>query len=68
MVYARVNLTKVFAGEEPDILLKPDDQITVGSNAIAPFLAAIRAGFRATYGFGFLYDRNFWEANNGNGF
>jgi protein involved in polysaccharide export with SLBB domain len=64
MVYSRVNLAKVFAGEEPDILLKPDDQISVGTNALAPFLAAFRAGFRVTYGFGFLYDRNFWEQNN----
>jgi polysaccharide export outer membrane protein len=63
MVYSRVNLAKVFAGEEPDILLKPDDQISVGTNALAPFLAAFRSGFRATYGFGFLYDRNFWNEN-----
>ena len=27
--------------------------------SIAPFLSAIRGAFRITYGFGFLYDRNF---------
>ena len=31
----------------------------IGTNALAPFIAAIRNGFRFTYGFGFLYDRNF---------
>jgi hypothetical protein len=39
----------------------------VGTNAIAPFLAAFRAGFRITYGFGFIYDRNFYDQNNNNG-
>jgi len=42
--------------------LKPDDVIEVGTNAVAPFLAAIRGGFRMTYGFGFLYDRNYAPA------
>lgn len=60
-VLTRVDLDKIFAGEEPDILLKPDDQVMVGTNAIAPFLAAFRSGFRLTYGFGFLYDRNYWN-------
>jgi polysaccharide export outer membrane protein len=63
-VYARVNLAKVFSGEEPDILLKPDDQVMVGTNALAPFLAAFRNGFRITYGFGFLYDKNFNQDDN----
>jgi protein involved in polysaccharide export with SLBB domain len=58
-VFARVDLAKVFEGEEPDIYIKPGDKILVGTNAIAPFLAAIRGGFRMTYGFGFLYDRNY---------
>lgn len=55
----RVNLDKIFAGEQPDIYLKPDDQVMVGTNALAPFIAAARGAFRITYGFGFLYDRNF---------
>jgi hypothetical protein len=62
-VFARVDLEKIFAGEEPDIILKPDDQVMVGTNAIAPFLASFRQGFRITYGFGFLYDRNYFAPN-----
>ncbi|HSZ56552.1 MAG TPA: polysaccharide biosynthesis/export family protein [Tepidisphaeraceae bacterium] len=64
-VFVRVDLAKVFAGESPDIYIKPGDKILVGTNAIAPFLAAIRGGFRITYGFGFLYDRNYaYPVNN----
>lgn len=60
-VYARVDLDKIFAGEVPDVYLKPDDVVNVGTNAAAPFLAALRGAFRFTYGFGFLYDRNFYD-------
>jgi polysaccharide export outer membrane protein len=63
-VIARVDLAKIFAGESPDIYIKPGDEIRVGTNAIAPFLAAIRGGFRITYGFGFLYDRNYAYPQN----
>jgi polysaccharide export outer membrane protein len=63
-VLVRVDLAKIFAGKEPNLYLKPDDQVMVGTNAIAPFLAAFRSGFRLTYGFGFLYDRNYWENTN----
>ena len=31
-VYVRVNLEQIFAGEQPDVFLKPDDQIMVGTN------------------------------------
>ncbi|MEO6434401.1 MAG: polysaccharide biosynthesis/export family protein [Tepidisphaeraceae bacterium] len=58
-VFAVVNMDKVFAGETPDIYLKPNDMVRVGTNATAPFIAAFRNAFRVTYGFGFLYDRNF---------
>ena len=58
-VIARVDLEKVFAMEQPDIYLKPNDVVRVGTNAVAPFLAAFRNAFRVTYGFGFLYDRNY---------
>lgn len=58
-VYVRIDLAKIFAGEQPDIYLKPNDIVQVGTNAIAPFLAAVRGAFRFTYGFGFLYDQNF---------
>lgn len=59
-VFVRVNLVKVFEGKQPDIFLKPYDIVQVGTNALAPFFAALRNGFRITYGFGFLYDRNFY--------
>lgn len=64
-VFARIDLDKVWAGEQPDIFLKPNDIVQVGTNALAPFLSAIRNSFRLTYGFGFLYDRNFAYNNNG---
>jgi hypothetical protein len=64
-VYVRVDLSKVFSGESPDVYLKPGDKVMVGTNALAPFMAAIRGGFRMTYGFGFLYDRNYaYPVNN----
>ncbi len=66
-IIARVDLEKIMAGEEPDLYLKPDDVVEVGTNAVAPFLAAIRGGFRMTYGFGFLYDKNYGQNNNNNG-
>jgi polysaccharide export outer membrane protein len=60
-----VDLDSVFAGTQPNVYLRPNDEINVGTNAFAPFLAAIRGGFRMTYGFGFLYDRNYAaKANN----
>ena len=64
--YVRVDLDKIFSGQQPDLYLKPDDHVIVGTNALAPFLGAIRNGFRLTYGFGFLYDRNYYDQNNNN--
>ena len=66
-VIARVDLKKIFAGTEPDLFIKPSDQVMVGTNFFAPFIASFRNAFRITYGFGFLYDRNF-GSNNRNGF
>ncbi|MFN4243287.1 MAG: polysaccharide biosynthesis/export family protein [Tepidisphaerales bacterium] len=63
-VFARVNLDAIFAGKQPDIFLKPDDTVMVGTNFFAPFIAAVRNGFRFSYGFGFFYDRNFWDDDN----
>jgi protein involved in polysaccharide export with SLBB domain len=54
-----VNLDKVFAGLADDFLLRDDDIVNVGTHTIAPFLFVIRNSFRFTYGFGFVYDRNF---------
>jgi hypothetical protein len=44
---------------QPDIFLKADDRINVGTNFWALPLAVIRNGFRASYGYGFILDRNF---------
>ncbi len=55
----RLNLRSIFAGTEPDFYLKPNDTINIGTNAFASPLAVIRNGFRTTYGFGFILDRNF---------
>ena len=65
-VYVRVDLAKIFAGEQSDLFLKPNDIVQVGTNGLAPFLAAVRGAFRFTYGFGFLYDKNFADDNNNN--
>jgi protein involved in polysaccharide export with SLBB domain len=54
-------LQDIFAGREPDVFLKPDDVIAVGTHWSAPFLAVWRNAFRMTYGFGFIYDRNYSE-------
>ncbi len=53
------DLARIIEGKDPDLFLKPNDVINVGTHAIAPFLATIRNSFRLTYGFGFVYDRNF---------
>lgn len=55
----RVNLAAIRNRSEPDILIKPDDHVIIGTNFFATPLAVIRNGFRMTYGFGFLLDRNF---------
>jgi polysaccharide export outer membrane protein len=63
-VCVRIDLEKILAMNEPDIYLKPNDEVYVGTHFVAPFLAALRNGFRITYGFGFLYDRNFYNGVN----
>lgn len=55
----RLNLRAIFEGTQPDIFLKPEDHIVVGTNWWATPIAIIRNGFRVSYGFGFLMDRNF---------
>jgi polysaccharide biosynthesis/export protein len=58
-LYIRVNLTRIFEGKDPDVFIKPNDLIVVGTDFYPPFLQAFRNAFRFTYGFGFIYDRNF---------
>ncbi len=53
------DLERIMNGNDPDLYLKPEDLINVGTHAVAPLLATIRNSFRLTYGFGFVYDRNF---------
>lgn len=55
----RVNLAAIRRRTEPDLYLKPNDHVIIGTSWVATPLAIIRNGFRATYGFGFLLDRNF---------
>lgn len=62
-VWVRVNLSKLFAGRQPDVYIKADDQVLVGTHLIAPYLAALRNAFRFTYGAGFIYDKNFAYPN-----
>ncbi len=64
-LYVRVNLQRIFDGLEPDLYLKPNDTVMVGTDFYPPFLVALRGAFRATYGFGFLYDRNYAPIRNG---
>jgi hypothetical protein len=60
----QVNLQAIFDGDQPDIFLKPNDLVNVGTDAVAPFLAVTRNAYRASYGWGFLYDRNYAPDNN----
>jgi polysaccharide export outer membrane protein len=61
-----VNLKKIAEGSQPDFFIKPNDTINVGSHQAARWLAVLRNAFRATYGFGFVYDRNFASEDLGN--
>jgi polysaccharide biosynthesis/export protein len=54
-----VDLGKIAKGEAPDFYLQPNDYINVGTDQGAIFLAVLRNAFRATYGFGLVYDQNF---------
>jgi protein involved in polysaccharide export with SLBB domain len=54
-----VDYRAIAEGTQPDIYLKRDDRINIGTNFWATPLAIIRGGFRTNYGFGFLLDRNF---------
>ena len=60
-----VDLDKIASGEQPDFFIKPNDLIRVGTHATARWRAILRNAFRATYGFGFVYDRNFADRDFG---
>ncbi len=55
----RLNLAAIREKTEPDLYLRPDDHVIIGTEFFALPLAVFRNGFRMTYGFGFLLDRNF---------
>lgn len=55
----RLNVRAIANGTAPDIVLKPDDMLNFGTNFWAAPVAVVRSGFRASYGYGFLLDRNF---------
>ena len=60
-----LNIEAIFKGEASDLFLKPDDLLAVGTDWRTPFLAVLRNAFRLSYGFGFVYDRNFYDVNPG---
>ncbi|MFA5423758.1 MAG: polysaccharide biosynthesis/export family protein [Phycisphaerae bacterium] len=60
-----VDLDKIARGEEPDFFIKPNDLINVGTHPTSRWRAVLRNAFRATYGFGFIYDRNFADRDYG---
>jgi protein involved in polysaccharide export with SLBB domain len=62
-----VDLDKIASGEQPDFFIKPNDLINVGTHWSARFRAVLRNSFRATYGYGFIYDRNFADRDFGTG-
>ena len=63
-----VDLDRIARGEQPDFFVKPNDLINVGTDVTARWRAVLRNAFRAAYGFGFVYDRNFADADFGKGF
>ena len=55
----RLNLAAIRRRTEPDVYMKANDHVIVGTNWMAYPLAVFRNGLRMSYGFGFLLDRNF---------
>lgn len=55
----RLDVKAIYDGTQPDIFLKPEDQINIGTSFWAVPLALVRNGLRFSYGFGFIADRNF---------
>jgi protein involved in polysaccharide export with SLBB domain len=62
---AMVDFDKIASGEQPDIFIKPNDLINVGTHPTSRWRAILRNAFRGTYGFGFVYDRNFADRDFG---
>jgi hypothetical protein len=62
---AMLDFDKIASGEQPDVFIKPNDLINVGTHPTSRWRAILRNAFRATYGFGFVYDRNFSDRDFG---
>jgi len=60
-----VDLEKIANGTQPDFFIKPNDVINVGTHGLSRYMYVLRNAFRATYGFGFIYDRNFGTRHMG---
>lgn len=54
-----LNLRAIAEGTQPDVFIKRDDRINIGTSFWATPMAVLRGGLRTSYGFGFLLDRNF---------
>jgi polysaccharide biosynthesis/export protein len=54
----RLDYNAIAMQTQPDVYLKPDDLLNFGTADWALPLAVVRNGFRASYGFGFILDRN----------
>lgn len=59
-----VDLDAIYYGLQEDLYLRDDDVVNIGTHVVAPFLFVIRNSFRFTYGFGFVYDRNFADVDS----
>ena len=60
----QIDLDAIYAGKTPDFYLRPNDVVNVGTTPAAIFLAVLRNAFRLSYGFGFVYDRNFADQDS----
>lgn len=64
----QVNLDRIFAGQDPDLMIRRGDIINVGTHPFAPFLARIRAWTLPSpvnnVGYSFTYARNFADIDS----
>jgi protein involved in polysaccharide export with SLBB domain len=64
----QVDLDRIFAGADPDFLIKRGDIVNVGTHPFAPFLARIRALTLPNpvnnIGYSFTYSRNFADIDS----
>ncbi len=64
----QVDLDRIFAGQDPDFVIRRADIINVGTHPFAPFLQRIRAltlpNIVNNVGYGFTYSRNFADIDS----